>query len=156
AMEENRHLVRRAVVSCVCGFVIAAILAVAWRGNAHEVITTKITFNKEIVRILSKTCMSCHRPGGLAPMALTTYQEARPWAKAIKEEGLERRSPPGHAVAGYGEFANDPSLAGREIDLITAWVDGGAPKGDDKDLAPLPDFGQEWPLGTPDLILAPS
>jgi hypothetical protein len=155
-MEENRHLLRRVAVVSVSVLVIAATLAVAWRGNAHEVITTKITFNKEIVRILSKNCMSCHRPGGLAPMPLTTYQEARPWAKAIKEEVLERRMPPWHAVAGYGEFANDPSLAGREIDLITAWVDGGAPKGDDKDLASLPDSGQEWSLGTPDLILAPS
>jgi hypothetical protein len=154
-MEQNQHRVRRAAFA-VCAFVLAAFLLVAWRGNAHEIITTKITFNKEIVRILSKSCMSCHRPGGLAPMPLTTYQEARPWAKAIKEEVLERRMPPWHAVAGYGEFANDPSLAGREIDLITAWVDGGAPKGDDKDLAPIPDFGQEWPLGTPDLILAPS
>jgi Copper type II ascorbate-dependent monooxygenase, C-terminal domain len=155
-MEESRHLLRRVAVVSVSVLVIAATLAVAWRGNAHEVITTKITFNKEIVRILSKSCMSCHRPGGLAPMALTTYQEARPWAKAIKEEVLERRMPPWHAVAGYGEFANDPSLAGREIDLITAWVDGGAPKGDDKDLAPLPDFDQEWRFGTPDLILKPS
>ena len=85
-----------------------------------------------------------------------THQEARPWAKAIKEEVLERRMPPWHAVAGYGEFANDPSLAGREIDFITAWVDGGAPKGDDKDLVPLPDFEKEWALGTPDLILTAS
>src|SRR5262245_53494115 len=155
-MEVNRHLVRRASFVCACFFVIVAILPLAWRGNAHEIITTKITFNKEIVRILSKSCMSCHRPGGPAPMPLTTYQEGRPWAQAIKAEVLERRMPPWHAVAGYGEFANDPSLAGREIDLITAWVDGGAPKGDDKDLVPLPDFGQEWPLGMPDLILAPS
>jgi hypothetical protein len=155
-MEESRHLLRRVAVVSVSVLVIAAALPVAWRGNAHEVITTKITFNKEIVRILSKSCISCHRPGGLGPMPLTTYHEARPWAKAIKEEVLERRMPPWHAVAGYGEFTNDPSLAGREIDIITAWVDGGAPKGDDKDLAPLPDFDQEWRFGTPDLILKPS
>jgi hypothetical protein len=89
-------------------------------------------------------------------MPLTTYAEARPWAKAIKEEVIERRMPPWQAVPGYGEFANDPSLSGRDLDLITAWVEGGAPKGDDKDLPQLPDFSSEWPLRKPDLILAPS
>ena len=154
-MEEKRHPFRRAAVVCLLVLVIAATLTVIWRGSAHEVITTRITFNKEIVRILARSCMSCHHTGGLAPMPLTTYQEARPWAKAIKEEVLERRMPPWHAVTGYGEFANDPSLAAREIDFITAWVDGGAPKGEDKDLAPLPDFDKEWSLGVPDLILTP-
>ena len=154
-MEEKRHPFRQAAVVCPLVLVIAATLTVTWRGNAHEVITTRITFNKEIVRILAKSCMSCHHTGGLAPMPLTTYQEARPWAKAIKEEVLERRMPPWHSVTGYGEFANDPSLAAREIDFITAWVDGGAPKGEDKDLAPLPDFDKEWTLGVPDLILTP-
>jgi hypothetical protein len=152
-MEQKRYSFRPAAVTCLSIFVIAAALTVTWRGNAHEVITTRITFNKEIVRILAKSCMSCHHTGGLAPMPLTNYQEARPWAKAIKEEVLEHRMPPWHSVTGYGEFANDPSLANREIDFITAWVDGGAPKGEDKDLRPLPDFDQAWSLGTPDLIL---
>jgi hypothetical protein len=123
---------------------------------AHERITTKITFNKEIVRIFEKNCMSCHSAGGFAPMALTTYAEVRPWAKAIKEEVLERRMPPWNAVAGYGEFSNDASLSSRDLDLITAWVDGGAPKGEDKDLPSLPDFSKPWPLGLPDLVLQPS
>jgi hypothetical protein len=123
---------------------------------AHERIATKITFNKEIVRIFEKNCMSCHSAGSLAPMALTTYAEVRPWAKAIKEEVLERRMPPWNAVTGYGEFSNDASLSSRDLDLITAWVDGGAPKGEDKDLPSLPDFSKPWPLGRPDLVLQPS
>ena len=123
---------------------------------AHERITTKITFSKEIVRIFEKNCMSCHSAGSFAPMALTTYAEVRPWAKAIKEEVLERRMPPWNAVAGYGEFSNDASLSSRDLDLITAWVDGGAPKGDDKDLPSLPDFSKPWPLGPPDVILQPA
>ena len=137
--------------------IAAAVLLVGIFGSlAHERITTKITFNKEIVRIFEKNCMSCHTAGGFAPMALTTYSEVRPWAKAIKEEVLERRMPPWNAVAGYGEFSNDASLSSRDLDLITAWVDGGAPKGEDKDLPSLPDFSKPWPLGVPDLVLQPS
>jgi len=88
-------------------------------------------------------------------MSLTTYEEARPWAKAIKEEMLEKRMPPWHAVKGYGEFRNAPPLTQREIDLIVNWVEGGAPKGDDKDLPAAPLFSTDWQLGQPDLILKP-
>jgi hypothetical protein len=70
-------------------------------------------------------------------MSLLTWSDARPWAKAIKEEVLARRMPPWPAVRGYGAFANDPSLSPFEIDLMAAWADGGAPKGDERD-APAP------------------
>lgn len=88
-------------------------------------------------------------------MSLATYEEARPWAKAIKEEILEKRMPPWHAVKGYGEFRNAPALTQREIDLIVNWVEGGAPKGEDKDLPAGPLFSDDWSLGKPDLILKP-
>ena len=65
-------------------------------------------------------------------MPLTTYDEARPWARAIREEVLTRRMPKWHAVRGYGDFTNDPSLSPFEIATIVAWADGGAPKGPDK------------------------
>src|SRR4051812_11822963 len=71
---------------------------------AHEPITTKLTWTQEISRIFYKRCVSCHREGGASPMSLATYDEARPWAKAIKEEVLERRMPPWGAVRGIGEF----------------------------------------------------
>jgi hypothetical protein len=122
--------------------------------SAHEPITTKVRFNKEVVRVLQRSCLGCHRPGGIA-MSLATYEEARPWAKAIKEELLERRMPPWHAVKGYGEFRNAPSLTQRDIDLIVNWVEGGAPKGDEKDLPATPLFSNDWQLGKPDLTLKP-
>jgi hypothetical protein len=121
---------------------------------AHEPITTKVRFNKEVVRAFQRSCLGCHRAGGIA-MSLATYEEARPWAKAIKEEILEKRMPPWHAVKGYGEFRNSPSLTQREIDLIVNWVEGGAPKGDDKDLPAGPLFSNDWSLGKPDMILKP-
>jgi mono/diheme cytochrome c family protein len=123
--------------------------------SAHEPITTKVRFNKEMVRILERNCLGCHRPGGIAPMSLAKYEEARPWAKAIKEEMLEKRMPPWHAVKGYGEFRNAPLLTQREIDLIVNWVEGGAPKGDDKDLPAGPLYSDDWTAGAPDLVLKP-
>jgi hypothetical protein len=92
----------------------------------HDLITTKITWSKEISRIVNAKCLSCHT--GSIPFA--TYQDARPWAKAIKEEVLERRMPPWGAVKGFGEFKNDVSLSQEEITLIAEWVEGGAPEGD--------------------------
>ncbi|HKY05065.1 MAG TPA: cytochrome c [Blastocatellia bacterium] len=123
--------------------------------NAHEPITTKVRFNKEVVRILDRNCNGCHNPASIAP-SLMTYEDARPWAKAIKEELLERRMPPWHAVKGYGEFSNRPSLTQHEIDVIVSWVEGGAPRGEDKDLPPREAVLPDWPLGKPDLVLQPA
>lgn len=107
---------------------------------AHDPITTKITFNREIVRIFQKRCLSCHQEGGKSPMSLVKYEEARPWAKAIKEEVLERRMPPWGAVKGFGEFSNDRGLTQEEISIIADWVEGGAPDGEAKYIpeTPLP------------------
>ncbi len=116
---------RRHLLGAVCA--IAAFLPSAW---AHDVITTKITYTREISRIVAKHCASCHHEGGKTPMSLMTYEEARPWAKAIKEEVLERRMPPWGALKGFGEFKHDNGLTQEEISIIAAWVEGGAPEGD--------------------------
>jgi hypothetical protein len=105
--------------------------------SAHDVITTKITWTQEISRIFYKRCSACHREGGGAPMPLTNYEQARPWAKAIRDEVLERRMPPWGAVKGFGDFRDDRSLSQPEIDLIVDWVEGGAPEGDPSYLPPL-------------------
>ena len=69
-------------------------------------------------------------------MPLTTYADARPWAKAIRDEVLNRRMPPWDAVKGVGEFRDDPSLSQPEMDLFVNWVEGGAPEGDEIYLPP--------------------
>jgi hypothetical protein len=104
-------------------FAAAAVLA------AHDRITTRVTWTGEIARIVEARCASCHSTSARGTMSLTTYEEARPWARAIKEEVMTRRMPKWHAVRGYGDFSNDPSLSPFEIALITAWADGGAPRG---------------------------
>jgi len=96
---------------------------------AHNPITTRVTWNTEISRIIEARCVTCHAPGGTAPMSLRTYDEARPWARAIKEAVLTRHMPNWQAVRGYGDFSNDPSLSAFEIALVAAWADGGAPRG---------------------------
>lgn len=103
-------------------------MAVTAAVSAHDRITTKVTWDREISRIVQARCVSCHVEGGRAPMPLGTYAQARPWAKAIRDEVLARRMPVWHAARGYGDFANDPSLSPFEIALITAWANGGAPK----------------------------
>ena len=75
-------------------------------------------------------------------MSLVTYEEARPWARAIKEEVMTRRMPKWHAVRGYGDFSNDPSLSPFEIALIAAWADGGAPRGTDANRERRADCGR--------------
>ncbi len=141
-------LVTLLLCSCV------TILIAPRTGDSHDPITTKVMFNKEIVRIFQRHCLACHDSGTISNISLATYAQARPWAKAFKEEVLEQRMPPYQAVKGFGRFHDDYALTQREIDQIVSWVEGGAPKGDDKDLPPSMAKGG-WLLGQPDLILAP-
>ena len=76
-------------------------------------------------------------------MSLMTYEDARPWAKAIRDEVISRRMPPWGAVKGVGAFRDDPSLSQIEIDMIVNWVEGGAPQGDDVYLPSAPHFGSQ-------------
>jgi len=124
----------------------ALILASFTAVQAHDIITTKITFSKEISRLINKRCATCHHEGG-SSFSLTTYDQARPWAKAIKEEVLERRMPPWEAVKGFGEFRDDRGLTQEELETISAWVEGGAPEGEPKYLpaSPKPSAWQDPP-----------
>ncbi len=103
----------------------------------HDVVTTSITWNREISRIFFDRCASCHNEKGTA-FSTMNYGEARPWAVAIKEEVSSRRMPPWGAVKGFGEFREDQGLTQEQIEFITAWVEGGVPEGNPKDLPPKP------------------
>jgi hypothetical protein len=102
-------------------------------GLAHDLVSTKVTWTHDVSRIIQARCVRCHVTGGRSVIPLTTYEEARPWARAIREQVLTRKMPVWQAARGFGEFANDPSLSPFEIALIAAWVDGGSPKGTDAD-----------------------
>src|ERR1041385_7620784 len=111
-----------------------------------------VTFTKDVAPVFQKNCQGCHRPGEAAPFSLLTYEQARPWAKAMKEAVLLKKMPPWYADPHYGKFANDRSLSEKEIDVIAAWADAGAPRGDVKDIPPQRTFVEGWSIPKPDII----
>jgi mono/diheme cytochrome c family protein len=116
-----------------------------------------VTYAKNVALILQRSCQQCHRPGSVAPMSLLTYEETRPWARAIKQRVAQREMPPWFIYKNVGiqEFTDDPSLSDAEIATIAKWVDAGAPQGNPGDL-PAPrqfdDFAT-WTIGQPDLVV---
>ena len=110
------------------------------------------TFTRDVAPIMFTKCASCHRPGEVAPMALLSYADARPWASAIKQKVSTRAMPPWHADPAHGSFRNDLRLSDREIDTIVKWVDGGAREGDPSALPALPKFPEGWQIGKPDAV----
>ena len=112
-----------------------------------------VTFSEHVAPILFDKCVSCHRPLEAAPIPLRSYQEVRPWARAIKDKVVSGEMPQWFANPLHGSFKNDPTLSDEEVRTITAWVDAGAPQGDPADLPALPDFTNEWALGEPDYIV---
>ena len=113
--------------------------------------TATVTYTKDVAPVLQKHCQSCHRPGEIGPMPLLTYQEARPWAKAIREAVLTKKMPPWFADPHAGKWANDRSLTQAEVDTLAKWADAGAPEGNRKDLPPPVAFAKGWTLGKPDV-----
>ena len=133
----------RLQVSAILGAVLLTAPA-AWAAGP--------TFSKDVAPILFKSCVECHRPGAMAPMSLMTYEDARPWARAMKTKVVKREMPPWGADPAVGKFANDVSLKQTEIDTIAAWVDAGAPEGNRAELPKPPHFTEGWSIGKPDLI----
>src|ERR1039458_8698481 len=131
----------------------AAILVVSASGAAT--VPPQVTFTRDVAPILEKNGQGSHRPGEAAPFSLLTYQQARPWAKAIKEAVRLKKMPPWFADPHYGKFSNAHSLAAKDVDAIAAWADAGAPEGDPKDLpAPL-SFVEGWSIPKPDVVFQP-
>jgi mono/diheme cytochrome c family protein len=118
---------------------------------------TPVTFTKDVAPILQRSCQTCHRPGAVAPMSLLTYEDVRPWARAIKTKVTNREMPPWHIDRNIGitKFKNDPSLTDQEIATIAKWVDAGAPRGNPADMPPPRKFEEldQWFIGKPDLVI---
>jgi hypothetical protein len=111
------------------------------------------TFTKDVAPVLYRACVGCHRSGGIAPMPLLTYQDARPWAKAMKQQVGARLMPPWGADPQHGRFSNDRSLSEADIRTISAWADQGAPKGIETDLPAPPTFADGWTHREPDHVI---
>jgi hypothetical protein len=145
-----------ALLSAVAAFVLP-VVPNAQSANAPG----DVTFTKDIAPILQRSCQNCHRPDGVAPMSLLTYEDVRPWARAIKmRTGLGPRAgvmPPWFVEQDIGiqSFKNDPSLRAEEIVKIAKWVDTGAPRGNAADMPPSrpTESNDKWTIGEPDLVL---
>ena len=131
---------------------VVALLGVPAAASAAQGAGEDVTFSKDIAPILQRSCQSCHRPNSVAPMSLLTYEEVRPWARSIKQRtGLRNRMgvmPPWFIEKDVGiqNFKEDISLSEAEIEMIGAWVDAGAPRGNQADLPPPVIFtaAHEW------------
>ena len=121
---------------------------------AQDSRSTSITLSKDVAAIFNTHCVSCHQPGEIAPMSLTTFESARPWVRSIRKAIAERTMPPWYADPTFGEFANDPRLSDKEAATIVAWIDQGATQGDPKEVPAATKASSEWKLGTPDLVLS--
>ena len=132
-----------------CGIhtVIAALL-----GGIGLCAASPPTFTRDVAPILQRKCQECHRPGEIGPFSLLTYEQTRPWAKAIKAAVLERKMPPWFADPHFGKFSNDRSLSRQEIDTLVDWVNAGAPRGDAGAMPPPATFVEGWGIPKPDIV----
>jgi hypothetical protein len=145
----NQAIVRLSRVLAV--FVVASLSVLASDAAAQGAAPT---FTKDVAPILYKHCTTCHRAGEIAPMSLLTYEEARPWARAIRDNVVNGTMPPWHADPAHGKFQNDRRLSAQEKETISRWVAANAPQGDAKDLPPRPTYTQGWQIGQPDVVVA--
>ena len=144
---------------------LAAVLAMVAPAAAQTAVDRPVTYSKDIAPILQRSCQRCHRPDSVAPMSLLTYEQVRPYARAIKQRTALARDPWGRGSMppwfyekniGIQKLKDDVSLSDEELALIAKWVDNGAPEGDPKDLPPPLVFADAatWTLGKPDLIVS--
>lgn len=147
---------RVAMITMMCA--VAVMVAASMPASAAD---AKVTFTKDVLPIFQENCQNCHRPSGknmsgmIAPMSLMTYQESRPWAKAIARVVGAKDMPPWDASeVTAGHFSNERTLTQEQIDTITTWVAQKAPRGNPKD-APAPvKFREGWSIGEPDLVIS--
>src|SRR4029453_4536648 len=137
---------------------LALLLSTPAAPTAQSSGAASVTFTKDIAPILQRSCQHCHHPEGVAPMSLVSYEEVRPWARAMKvRTGLGPRAgvmPPWFVEKDIGiqHFKEDPSLSEVEIATIAKWADSGALRGNPADAPPAKDFAKadKWTIGEPD------
>lgn len=147
----------RGVVSLNLVVALGVLVIAATPTVAAEEAAVEITYTKHIAPIIQRSCESCHRQDGFAPMSLMTYDDVRPWARSIKQKTATREMPPWFIDPSIGvqRFKNDPSLSPEEIAMVATWVDNGAPRGNPADMPTAREYlgRDEWTIGEPDLIV---
>ena len=136
--------------SAVIGLTFAACAAVAI--DAHKPVTSKYTYTEDVYPIVKEHCGGCHVTGGIAPMSLMTYDEARPWAESIRLELTSGHMPPWYGDPSVAPLRDERSLSPRDLDVILTWASGGTPQGTvAKTAGATP--RRTWAKGRPDLAI---
>jgi hypothetical protein len=128
--------------------VFFAVLVLAPATIAHKGITSKYTFNADVHPVFLSRCSRCHVEGGVGPMSLLKYEDAFPWAEALRAELLAA------ATADPHDFikAAHRQISARELDVVSDWATGGTPEGDKAATPPVVPLQVEWAEGHPDVI----
>jgi mono/diheme cytochrome c family protein/peroxiredoxin len=158
AARATRHDLKRAIDELLAGDGVSQPQTEAvgcWIGRVRAAQEQAgVTYAGQIARIFNQRCVECHRPGQIAPFALTSYDEVVGWADMIAEVVRQERMPPWHADPRHGQFSNDARLSEEEKEQIDAWVAAGAPRGDLSELPPPRVFSAGWQMGRePDLVV---
>ncbi|MBV26102.1 MAG: hypothetical protein CME12_08295, partial [Gemmatimonadetes bacterium] len=149
-----------AAATALSALMVTALVAPSSLG-AQESSLGDVTFTRDIAPILQRSCQTCHRDGGVAPMTLVNYQQVRRYSsRIVYRTGLRYVAgamPPWYVEKDIGiqHFKNDPSLSDWEVAAIAAWVENGMPEGDPADMPPPRVFpnNETWIAGQPDLIV---
>ena len=155
---DARSINSAALASLGAALIVAGLSS---RPSAAGIQSSTVTFHKDIVPILQRSCQGCHRPDSVAPMSLISYEEVRPWVKSIKDRTGRRNHmgvmPPWFIDKSIGiqAYKDDISLTEKEIATIAEWADAGAPKGNPADAPPPRVFAgpDTWAFGEPDLVV---
>jgi mono/diheme cytochrome c family protein len=126
--------------------------------------TSHVTFTKDVAKILQENCQVCHQAGGIGPMPLMTFEDAKTFAPLIRQKVVAREMPPYHydTDVGIQQLKYDARLSDEEIQTIVSWVEAGTPEGDPAHMPPpvsWPDPGEfrlASTLGPPDLVIKSS
>jgi len=140
-------------ITFVGALVLAACMMSVARPEGHKAITSKYTYNDDVFPIFRDRCAQCHVESGVAPMSLTTYKDAYPWAESIRAELVAGHMPPWNAEEGFGELKRARTLSAHELDVVLTWATGGNPQGDLEQKLPAVALKNEWTMGAPDLAL---
>jgi len=146
------NAMRSRVVAGVSG--LAVTVVIGWVAPPQAAGQGAVTYDA-VAPLLNENCVRCHRPGGLGPFSLATYDEARARAEGIAEMVTARRMPPWQPVAGFGvsPLRDEPRLTEADRETLRRWAAAGAPAGSAPGAAP-PATAGDWPLGEPDLVVS--
>ena len=127
---------------------------IAFPERAKAATFAQISYAKTIAPIVEAKCISCHQPGGIGPMPLTSYEQVKGFSPMISEVIRTHRMPPYEPDETVGQWKDDGRLSPDQIKTLVHWIDAGAPRGTGDDpLKKISFQAPEWPWGTPDKIV---